>query len=582
MLDSLNDEQREAVVNIHDNLLVNSIPGSGKTRVLETKTAHIIDQDSAAKIIAVTFTRDSAMELQERIARQVGNEIKRVHCSTFHAIALNQLKRHDIRPKIISDGQRYQFIRRALNTIDSELSFDEAVRTIDYFKSDITIKIPDNARGDLYRAYNELLTRNHSIDFADMMLQATRGMHEGTIKPIACTHLLVDEFQDADPVQLSWIDAHVKNGAIATLVGDDDQAIYAFRHSLGYKGMTDFEKRHPTKRVIMNINYRCHHEILYRAECLIVHNAHERIEKSLFAHKGTGGHVELKPYPARDDESMAIMKAVEKNPNTWAVLGRTNLNLDDIEGTLTSFKVPYVRLSGKSLWEKPAVVVLTGLLTALGKMENVGIDQALSFCGATEDAISALHDRTKNKLIKGMQADTKIGTKIDAYASGKVINSLAGNLDSWYAQLKRGDRVEMVLHGVTNFLKRYAPHERDQELLEIAVNALCRLKGTLGERIEFVTRKKKKDDAEGVRLLTLHGSKGLEFDNVWMLACEENTLPHKDRESIEEERRLTYVGMTRARNHLTLSYTGGKAIPSRFLVEAGLLKPKAKDGVEAA
>jgi len=581
MLDSLNDEQREAVVNIHDNLLVNSIPGSGKTRVLETKTAHIIDQDSAAKIIAVTFTRDSAMELQERIARQVGNEIKRVHCSTFHAIALNQLKRHDIRPKIISDGQRYQFIRRALNILGSDLSFDEAIRAIDYFKSDISITIPENTRGDLYNTYNELLARNHSIDFADMMVQATRGMQNGTIKPIACTHLLVDEFQDADPVQLAWIDAHVKNGAIATLVGDDDQSIYAFRHSLGYKGMTNFEKMHPTKRVIMNINYRCHHEILHRAECLIVHNAHERIEKSLYADKGAGGHVELKSYPKREDESMAIMRAVEKQPDTWAVLGRTNQNLDDIEGVLTSFKVPYVRLSGKSLWEKPAVVVLVGLLTSIGKVENIGVDQALSFCGVEEDAIKELQKRTHNRLIPGMKADNKIGTKINAYASGKVINALAGYLDGWYTQLSRGNRHELVIHGVTDFLKRYAP-EKDEEILDIAAAALCRLKGKLGERIEFVTRKKKKDDAEGVRLLTLHGSKGLEFDNVWMLACEENTLPHKDRESIEEERRLAYVGMTRARNHLILSYTGGKAVPSRFLVEAGLLKPAAKGGVEAA
>ena len=225
-----------------------------------------------------------------------------------------------------------------------------------------------------------------------MLLEAVSLMDEEKIKPYYGTHLLVDEFQDTDRAQYEWIKQHAKTGMITTVVGDDDQSIYGFRNAEGYAGMMRFKTDFNAQLISLPINYRCAPEILYPAARLINQNK-ERVEKDITAFQKPGGKVEILNFATRDDEIDAFVETVKDNPNSWAILGRTNKILDIVELYLKDEGVNYRRTAGSDFWDKKITGVYLGTLVSIVKQDWTMIASTLHFIGIPH----AVTEKLKNQ-----------------------------------------------------------------------------------------------------------------------------------------------------------------------------------------
>ena len=355
MLDELNPQQRE-VAQLRQHCVAIACPGAGKTKTIATKAALLL-QDSAAMVGAVTFSKDAAIELRERILKAAGDSVKkRLIAGTFHSLAFKQLKRPGARPlDIASDGDRLGLLIRVMQELGREGKAEDVIPTIEKIKTNFGKCDPNSDDGELYHAYQDALARNGKIDFQDMLRLAVEGMESGTILPYPFTYLLVDEFQDTDPLQYRWIELHAKAGSIVTVVGDDDQSIYAFREALGYRGMESFIKAFDAKPVVLGSNYRCRSEILAAAD-LVIRNNVDRIAKTLRAEKGSGGSVLTSRHPDEYEEAMAAVEVLGPRlakGQSCAILARTNRILDPLEAVCRSYGIKYYRASGPSVLSRP-------------------------------------------------------------------------------------------------------------------------------------------------------------------------------------------------------------------------------------
>ena len=244
-LAQLNPNQR-AAVELHDeHVLVVSQPGSGKTHTSTTKAAYLSAVDPSNTILAVTFTTDAAREMKKRIDALLPGEGKRIGTGNFHSLALAQLKRARIQFNLIDTHSRKDVIRQVIKHQGKIMTLNSAIASVEHFKT--TVYPADSHHifdRDLYDGYQQAMEQQRLHDFHDMLLLATRGMREGTIKPYGCGYILVDEYQDVDEVQYEWVMAHVLNSkSIVSAVGDDDQSIYGWRCAMGYNGMKKIRKR---------------------------------------------------------------------------------------------------------------------------------------------------------------------------------------------------------------------------------------------------------------------------------------------------------------------------------------------------
>jgi len=283
-ISKLNPDQKEAAT--HDgNALIVSIPGSGKTTLLMSKIAHIFDTDPNATICAVTFTKKAAQEMQVRVKEIIGDiPEKKLLIKTFNSIGLWQLRKARVKTKpLINDWEAKKIIGDFLRTKPPERAYtdydgkDVTIREIDEcFQKIGLMKVSRPCRNGLTAAINEkftpldiavfekyrqALSRSGRMDFTDQVLMAYNGMLEGTVPLLPYTHLLIDEFQDSDELQVDWAITHANAGVKTTIVGDDDQAIYLFRGASGFEGFTFFkEKVDKSREIILQENYRSHQE----------------------------------------------------------------------------------------------------------------------------------------------------------------------------------------------------------------------------------------------------------------------------------------------------------------------------------
>lgn len=569
MLTSLSNEQKQAVLsNVHT--LVTACPGSGKTRVLSIKTAHILSSPNAF-VTAVTFTRDSAQELEERIKKMAGESVHhRFSTGTFHALALKQLRDGGVLRgiRLISDGQRFFMIKRIWENMNPNMDLDSTLAFIDNVKSQLNpdfIKL-NNAEGvGLYKAYQDMLEREKSIDFSDILLKSISCMESGTVLPIPCTHMLVDEAQDMDEVQYKWITLHSSNNAVVTLVGDDDQSIYGFRFALGFEGLMRFLSEHNAVHVSLSTNYRSKRLILQHSARLIAVN-NDRVDKKMQANASEQGSVSIKRFFDRYEESVSLADHVQASPKSWGILTRTNMLLDAVELSLSSRGLSYKRIGGQSFWEKPEPAAFLGLLASIAGKGFLGYANALAWAGIPEEILKSTNGQqrtaTRLKLIH-----EKVLADPDLKHQAKIVKSVMTLAPEWKETLKK-KRENLVIKAASVWIASFAG-EKSKDTLESCSRTFTKLKGSILERIHFLTQQKDDEKAD-IILMTIHASKGLEFDNVWIVGCEEGKLPHREGNT-DEERRLAYVAMTRARNNLYLSFTTDKdATVSRFIEEAGL------------
>ncbi|WNL48523.1 ATP-dependent helicase (plasmid) [Dyella sp. BiH032] len=576
----LNPAQLQAV-RMPGHCLVTACPGSGKTKLLEHRAAFLLEPP-ANKVLAVTFTSESAQELEHRIRQQAPNARNRLMTGTFHALAKKQLQNARKRVQLINAMRQNDLLRRAYrDTIDADagISFEDARAFVEAMKATVDPHLPDrrsNPKFDMFLRYEELLEQTGSSDFADLLLKAVRGMRDGTVAPFRTPFMLVDEFQDTDKVQLAWIAEHVNLlGTKVTVVGDDDQSIYEWRHAMGFVGFEDFRRLTDAPHVSLDTTYRCAREIMEPASLLIAHNE-ERVVKSLTTANTTRGSTAVKPCADKEEEWLAIATAIASSgsPGDWAVLARTNAQLEALEQYIAG-RVPTIRSGGTKFWELRGPSVYLAICGGLTTGNMADLDQVLVRAGVGESQLEALHEECQSRqpgaVHRFIHGAKKGSTK-------EPIERLRILMRQWSGMIA-GTEINLALHGIANYIKtniklydkerRADEVAKDESRLDSCAAALSRLRGPLIQRVRAVLQEER-EEGGAARLLTFHSSKGLEFPNVWIMGCEEGVIPSTN-SPIEEERRLFYVGMTRAKLNLTISYVvDEKAPPTRFISEAGL------------
>jgi len=562
MLEGLNPQQREvAEQRLH--CVAIACPGAGKTKTIATKAALLLS-NPAAVVGAVTFSKDAAVELRNRILALAGEGAKkRLIAGTFHSLAFRQLGKVDV----ASDGDRTGLLTRVIAELGLNWKPEEVVPVIERIKTNFGRVEAGTSDAQIYAAYQEALERNGKIDFQDMLRLSVAGMEKGDIAPYGFTDLLVDEFQDTDPLQYRWVELHAKAGAQVTVVGDDDQSIYGFRAALGFRGMESFAETFNAQRVVLGMNYRSYGEILAAADRLIRNNA-DRIPKILQADRGTGGTIATR---RSDDEYADAVAAVETlHPlltagKSCAILARTNRILDPIEAVCRSHGVPYFRASGSSVLNRPQGALMCNLLqVAEGRKQN-GLDAVLGYMGMSSLLLGALHRDMGSVLVQRLKRDlVAIGLPED---TATVYRSFMKRLLEWQEMCERRF-YSLVLDGVLELMMTYSKNDQATRAIQATYDVLSRLNGTFAERIEYLKRDNNKPAEGALVLTTMHSSKGLEWDHVWISRAEEGVVP--DEKSTEsEERRLFYVAMTRARDGLTVA-TIKKNPVSRFVLESAV------------
>lgn len=598
---SLNPQQK--AVALHDgHCLAIAAPGSGKTKTLAVKAALLLSR--GLSVVAVTFTRDAALELRARILLLTGEKaLPNLLVGTFHSIDMamsfptkgktpmgsnilrsgfSKLQRPWV---LVNEGSRRGYVMRALEHAELCLSIEEATAAIEGIKSGQ--KLPENqSYAELAKMYQEILKRHGVIDFQDILLETNRYLDAGIISPLQCDFLLLDEYQDTDLPQFQWT-MHHKERTILTAVGDDDQSIYGFRRAMGYGGMLEFSKQLSAETIILGMNYRSHTEVLEAAAKLIDFNK-ERMPKALVAFKGKGGTAFWEHYGSRQLEAEACCEKARlalAAGRSFGVLARTNKRLDDMEAQCIKHQVPYTRAEGGSLLQSPEMAVFVAALSSLVGMDYRDADTLLAWCKVSESELKILHNAFGNNILAPQKRGAIVNMDLLPNAK-KAYAQVCRRFLEWSQMLKAG-AANYVMDRMLELLAGHTDDKRSKATLEIICQAFIKPKesgiGHHTDGLEFMKAhvqvikdmiakpvKDKKIEGNPVVLLTAHGSKGLEYDEVWIVGAEDGSFPDESA-SIQEERRLFYVAMTRARKTLVVS-ASGKAPISPFVQEAELMR----------
>lgn len=568
--EGLNPGQAQAVA--HDgHCLILAGAGTGKTTTLTRRVGKILDRDPAAKVIMVTFTREAAREMGERIVQWApGERARQVSIGTFHGLCYRYARTLGLVNRVASPYDQADYALRACGRAGIKLDARGATELIEGAKWQHASggEIAEEAETAL-RHYEEILNRAGQADFFDLVSRVVTSIEQGKAAPMPATHILVDEFQDTDSWQLRWVLCHAKAGAQVTVVGDDDQCIYSFRNALGYGGMRQFEKALRPKRIVIDVNYRSRPEIITAANRLIRQNA-ERMDKLMRPAAKPGGSVAWRSFPTPLEEAAAVARAVSKNPEDWSVLARNNRLLYAIESALMQRGIEYTKRGGKEFWAEPEARHLVALLRAIVRpQQKQGLDNALRWAGVSEAGLDTL----SNTRLADFQSKVSTLRGLDK----PIIEGLIERYPAWAAQNEKG-RINLVVHAVSQWLGTARGRKTRHPILAAATSVLTGLPSdTLARRLDWIvahsaTQKQRNEEQKGVFLLTIHASKGLEFDNVWLVGADDKTIPDEN-SAVTEERRLFFVAMTRARQQLVVSSTGEA---TRFITEANLPRKETK------
>lgn len=597
ILSELNPQQRKVALHLGHCLSI-ACPGSGKTKMLATKAATLLNEGE--KVCAVTFTRDAAIELRERIMlladpRAKGNLL----VGTFHSVCMLMAsprkhkgeygrailaKMHSpftAQWNLVREGVRVSYIIRAMRESGAKLQIREASALIELAKE--AGQVPTHVDPDLQEMvsiYLKLMDEACVIDFQDIILRTNLALRDKSMSPLPVDHLLVDEYQDTDNSQYEWTAHHGRAGIALTAVGDDDQSIYAFRRALGYSGMERFSNEFSALQVQLDINYRCHSEILAAAETLIGRNT-ERIPKRLYAQKGEGGVVSCERFQDAFSEYAAAAEEAYGalgERASFAVIARTNDELTLLQAAMHMRGVPHRKTDGRSIFDCPEVQVYAALLRSLIKPVSNDLDQVLAWAGMDSDDASKIRKLFGTSIIIGSKDDF---TKARISARGiEIWRTFAKRHSAWTAQVEQG-HLATVNFGVYEWLTETLQKPHNPAVLDAAQHMFA-VDGTSLEahlaKMRSRELRQSQADKEDVRpgsdepvavLTTAHGSKGLEYDYVWIVGLNAGQFP-SEKSSLEEERRLMFVAMTRARKALFLSFSKDRK-PSMFILEAGFV-----------
>jgi superfamily I DNA/RNA helicase len=510
------------------------------------------------------------------------SQSSRAFSSTFHSAAVQMWQQLETFQRIVLGGHLEIYVERALRSCGSVMDLDQATSTIDKIGQQLNLDRSKFSSMELklFSTYEKILKKEKRIDLNQICRIVILGMRSGKIRPLnetlGITHIVADEFQDSDDLQYQFLLEHAKHGVNIFVVGDDDQSIYGFRNANGVDNFRNLQADLSAKAYSLKVCYRCPPAILEVANNLIEYNE-ERIPKQLKSHLEVGGKVECKGYLDEDDQLQKIVEMILANPQRWAVLARTNKEINGIELELAKHKVKVKRLGGKSFFDSPDVIAYVKLMWMLFNQKHWYIPDFLAYMHESEIII----DTAKDMIDAGLNFDNILTSLKQSGSLG--IHTQAIIQYYHHQQVPQGlDR-----KGIAEYQRQLISMLTAQRRMNSAgvigaiADIITRTATNLGsfkaavdqfhERISGIKSKQApKISDDEVVIATLHGSKGLEFSKVAILSCQDERIPQPDKDGLglkhwEEERRLFYVGITRAEEYLHLGFFKKKIA---FLQEA--------------
>ena len=624
LLKNLNEEQKKAVLNTDGPNLIVAGAGSGKTRVLTTKLAYIISQKKAwsNQILCVTFTNKAAKEMQNRVINYIKGESGAVPwLGTFHSISVKFLRRHaealGFRSNftILDTDDQRKLIKRICEAenIDSKKNSPQLILAIidswknkGLFPSDILEKKLSPLEKQIlkvYKIYQKMTKDLNALDFGDLILYVVqlfeknndiRNIYRNNFK-----YILVDEYRDTNFIQNKWLNLLVNENQNICCVGDDDQSIYSWRGA-EIKNFLTFDKIYPDCKVFkLEQNYRSTKNILDAASTLITNN-NGRVGKKLWSSSNQGELVKLNCYNSGRDEAQGVSDIIENklkknySLNDVSILVRAIFQTREFEERFLKIGVGYRVLGGIKFYERAEVKDAVAYLRIVNqKFDDLALERVLGAPkrGIGEATLKQIYEFGKKQklcledsIIKLLELN-KFKPKIK-----KIIEMLMKMISKWRIEskkIKHHDLLKLILDesGYSASLKNKKDLENEnrienlKELLR-AMQDYNNLESFL-EHVALATSTDQNWEGEKVNLMTMHAAKGLEFDVVFLPGWEEGLFPHqkslqeKGDFALEEERRLAYVGITRAKKEAYISFAMRRAyqgdwmdaIPSRFVNE---------------
>ncbi|MDC0533646.1 UvrD-helicase domain-containing protein [Candidatus Pelagibacter sp.] len=625
-LKNLNKAQKEAVLHLDGPLLIVAGAGSGKTKVLTSRIAHIIKEKKAFpnQILSVTFTNKAAKEMQARVSKILGSTATGLSwLGTFHSICAKLLRKHSSAVglnsnfTIIDTDDQIRLVKnicKAENIDIKQLAPRFILAIIDkwknkgYYPSEVIVNnkdIYEKTILPLYKIYQQKLVDLNACDFSDLILHTVKILeHNPDIRKIYTNnfkYILVDEYQDTNFIQSKWLNLLSEKNKNLCCVGDDDQSIYSWRGA-EIKNFLEFDQVYKDTKVIrLEQNYRSSQNILTVASNLIANNQN-RVGKTLTTTMEEGDLVKLNCFKNGKDEAIGVSDEIEKNIkkkysyNNVAILVRAIFQTREFEERFLKIGMPYRILGGTKFYERAEIKDCIAYLRLIHQeKDDLAFERIVNIPKRSigETTIKSVHEFSKNNNLSLELASIKMIEKNLIKPKTKVGLSLFINsLNKWRNDLiiKKISHIKLLQivldeSGYSAMLKNKKDVDNENRLENIkellsAMKEFDNLESFL-EHVSLATAVDQEWDGEKINMMTMHGAKGLEFDVVFLPGWEEGLFPHqksieeKGQNGLEEERRLAYVGITRAKKKAIISFSMNRfyqgdwidSMASRFIEE---------------
>ena len=624
-LKNLNNSQKEAVMHLDGPLLIVAGAGSGKTKVLTSRIANIIKQKKAYpnQILAVTFTNKAAKEMQNRVSKILGSTaIGLSWLGTFHSICAKLLRKHASASNlnsnftIIDTDDQLRLIKnicKSENIDVKKISPKFIIAIIDrwknkgYYPNEVIINYKDIYEKTIlpvYRIYQQKLIELNCCDFGDLILHTVKILEKNSdIRELYqknFKYILVDEYQDTNFIQSKWLNLLTNANKNICCVGDDDQSIYSWRGA-EIKNFLEFDQIYKDTKVIrLEQNYRSTQNILSVASNLISNNQN-RVGKTLKTVMEDGDLVKLNCFKNGKDEATGISDEIEKNKkefsfNNIAILVRAIFQTREFEERFLKIGMPYRILGGTKFYERAEIKDCVAYLRLIHQeKDDLAFERIVNNPKRAigESTIKTIHDYSKKNNLNLEASSKKMIQENLIKPKAKIGLGLFLNLlTKWRNQINVNKinhvkLMQVVLDesGYSAMLKNKKDLENENRLENIkellsAMKEFDNLEGFL-EHVSLATSVDQEWDGEKINMMTIHASKGLEFDVVFLPGWEEGLFPNqksieeKGQNGLEEERRLAYVGITRAKKKALISFSMNRfyqgdwidSMASRFIDE---------------
>ncbi|WP_440933643.1 ATP-dependent helicase [Candidatus Pelagibacter sp.] len=625
-LKNLNDAQKEAVLHLDGPLLIVAGAGSGKTKVLTSRIANIIKEKKAFpnQILAVTFTNKAAKEMQNRVSKILGSTAVGLSwLGTFHSICAKLLRKHASAANlnsnftIVDTDDQIRLIKnicKAENIDIKQLSPRFILAIIDrwknkgFYPNEVVINKKDLYEKTilpLYKIYQQKLIDLNSCDFGDLILHAVKIIESNKdIREIYSKnfkYILVDEYQDTNFIQSKWLKLLSEKNKNICCVGDDDQSIYSWRGA-EIKNFLEFDQVYQNTKVIrLEQNYRSSQNILSVASNLISNNQN-RVGKTLITTMDEGDLVKLNCFKNGKDEAIGISDEIEKNIkkkfsyNNIAILVRAIFQTREFEERFLKIGMPYRILGGTKFYERAEIKDCVAYLRLIyQEKDDLAFERIVNNPKRSigDSTLKNIHEFAKLNNLNLERASIKMLEKNLVKPKAKIgLNLFINSLSKWrndliLNKLNHIKLLQIVLDesGYSAMLKNKKDVDNENRLENIkellsAMKEFDNLESFL-EHVSLATSVDQEWDGEKINMMTMHAAKGLEFEVVFLPGWEEGLFPHqksieeKGQNGLEEERRLAYVGITRAKKNAIISFSMNRfyqgdwidSMASRFIEE---------------